>query len=99
MFERLLFSLSSFQVMFVGPEIASRLRRHSAELSEAIARSRPPRDESGDLQEVVSVGGVVRLQSPYWWVFFSSLSSFEYLFQDLQVRSLLQPCCGSSSSA
>ena len=71
MFERLLSSLSSFQVMFVGPEIASRLRRHSAELSEAIARSRPPRDESGDLQEVVSVGGAVRLQSPYWWVFFS----------------------------
>ena len=55
--------------MFVGPEVASRLRRHSAELSEAIDRSRPPSDESGDLQEVVSVDGAVRLQTPYWYVF------------------------------
>ena len=54
--------------MFVGPEVASRLRRHSAELSEAIGRSRPPSDESGDLREVVSVGGVVHLQTPYWYV-------------------------------
>ena len=70
MLERLLYSSRHllFQIMFVGPEIASRLRRHSAELSEAIGRSRPPSDESGDLREVVSVGGAVHLQTPYWYV-------------------------------
>ena len=57
-----------WEVMFVEPEVASRLRRHSAELSAAIDRSRPPSDESGDLREVVSVGGVVHLQTPYWYV-------------------------------
>ena len=57
-----------WEVMFVGPEVASRLRRHSAELSAAVDRSRPPSDESGDLREVVSVGGVVHLRTPYWYV-------------------------------
>ena len=59
--------------MFVGPEVASRLRRHAAELSEATRRGLSPNDESGDLREVVSVGGVVHLQTPYWYVLFDFL--------------------------
>ena len=55
--------------MFVGPEVASRLRRHATELSDAIGRSSSPGDESGDLLEVISAGGVMRLQTPYWHVF------------------------------
>ena len=57
-----------WEFMFVGPEVASRLRRYSAELSAAVDRSRPPRDESGDLREVVSMDGAVHLQTPYWYV-------------------------------
>jgi hypothetical protein len=54
--------------MLVGPEVASRLRRHAAELSDAIGRSASSSDESGDLREVISTSGMMRLQTPYWFV-------------------------------
>ena len=54
--------------MLVGPEVASRLRRHAAELSNAIGRSASSSDESGDLREVISTRGMMRLRTPYWFV-------------------------------
>ena len=56
------------QVMLVGPEVASRLRRHAAELSDAIGRSASSSDEAGDLQEVISTRGMMSLRTPYWSV-------------------------------
>ena len=54
--------------MLVGPEVAARLRRHAAELSNAIGRSGSASEEAGDLQEVVSTRGMMSLRTPYWSV-------------------------------
>ena len=62
------FSDLLFQVMLVGPEVAARLRRHAAELSNAIGRSGSSSDEAGDLQEVISTRGMMSLRTPYWSV-------------------------------
>ena len=59
------FSDLLFQVMLVGPEVAARLRRHAAELSNAISRSGSSSDEAGDLQEVISTRGMMSLRTPY----------------------------------
>ena len=52
----------------MGPEVAARLRRHAAELSNAIGRSGSSSEEAGDLQEVISTRGMMSLRTPYWSV-------------------------------
>ena len=68
----------------MGPEVASRLRRHAAELSNAIGRSGSSSEEAGDLQEVISTRGMMSLRTPYWSVsvIFSNCTIM-YVFQDV----------------
>ena len=68
----------------MGPEVAARLRRHAAELSNAIGRSGSSSEEAGDLQEVISTRGMMSLRTPYWSVsvIFSNCT-IVYVFQDV----------------
>ena len=68
----------------MGPEVSARLRRHAAELSNAIGRSGSSSEEAGDLQEVISTRGMMSLRTPYWSVsvIFSNCTIM-YVFQDV----------------
>ena len=70
--------------MLVGPEVASRLRRHAAELSNAIGRSGSSSEEAGDLQEVISTRGMMSLRTPYW-----SVSDFLKLHHNVRISGRL----------